>query len=159
MSVQLRPDDARLAWEGAISLQHADGWVMPWRIPYEDRALFPPLALQERAAMPAGVRIAFYSDTSTLAGSIEPETDISPLDLLCDGRLHETVALAGRDGFRFENLPPGEKLLELWLPQIGRFRMRSSAPGRSGSRGPGGSGSPLRCALHAHRIPPGPGPA
>ena len=125
MSVQLRPDDARLAWQGAISMQHADGWVMPWRIPYEDRALFPPLALQEKAAMSAGVRIAFRSDTSTLAGRIEPETEISPLDLMCDGRLHGSVALANRDGFRFENLPPGEKLLELWLPQIGRFRLRS----------------------------------
>jgi len=123
--MQLRPDAPRLTWQGAISLQRADGWVMPWRIPYEDRALFPPLALQERAATSAGVRIAFRSDTSIVAGCIEPEADISNLDLYCDGLMHGSVALSGRDGFRFEELPPGDKLIELWLPQIGRFRLRS----------------------------------
>ena len=46
MSFLLSPDDPRLTWQGAISLQHIDGWVMPWRIPYEDRNLFPPDALQ-----------------------------------------------------------------------------------------------------------------
>jgi hypothetical protein len=45
---------------------------MPWRIPYPERALFPPAALQERAAMPAGVRIAFRSDTTLVAGEVVP---------------------------------------------------------------------------------------
>ena len=42
---------------GAVSLEMADGWVQPWRIPHEERALYPPDALRERAAMPAGVRL------------------------------------------------------------------------------------------------------
>ena len=42
MQLQIRPDDPNLTWQGAISLQRADAWVMPWRIPYNNRALFPP---------------------------------------------------------------------------------------------------------------------
>ena len=116
-------DDPRISWQGAISLHRTGEWVMPWRIHYEDRAMFPPVALQERAAMPAGVRIAFNSDTATLAGKIEPRTDIALLDLFCDGQFLSSVELAGQDRFAFEGLPPGEKLIELWLPQIGEFRL------------------------------------
>lgn len=141
----LHPDDPRLTWQGAVSLQRAKGqraegqraegqrakgqraeaWVMPWRIPYEDRALFPPDALQERAAMPAGVRIAFHSDTSTIAGQLVPRAESSHLDLYCDGQFHGSVELAGRGSFAFEEMPPGEKLIELWLPQIGEFRLKA----------------------------------
>ena len=63
------PDDPRLSWHGHISLQRTADWVMPWRIPYREQDLFPPAAFaasdrQSRAAMPAGVRLAFHSDTS-----------------------------------------------------------------------------------------------
>ena len=125
MSLLLRPDDPRLTWQGAISLQRTDGWVMPWRIPYEDRELFPPDALRERSAMPAGVRIAFHSDTATVAGQIEPYPETSLLDLYCDGRFHGSVELAGQASFAFQDLPPGEKLIELWLPQFGEFRLKA----------------------------------
>ena len=55
MPAQIRPDDPNLTWQGAISFQRTSDWTMPWRIPYEDIALFPPDAFRERAAMPAGV--------------------------------------------------------------------------------------------------------
>ena len=125
MSFLLSPDDLRLTWQGAISLQHTDGWVMPWRIPYEDRNLFPPEALQQRAAMPAGVRISFHSNTVTVAGQIEPYAETSLVDLFCDGHFQSSVELAGQKGFAFQDLPPGEKLIELWLPQFGEFRLRA----------------------------------
>ena len=76
MQLQIRPDDPNLTWQGAISLQRADAWVMPWRIPYNNRALFPPDALQERATMPAGVRLSFYSDTQIVAGYVDPNWGI-----------------------------------------------------------------------------------
>ncbi|MCD6289925.1 MAG: G-D-S-L family lipolytic protein, partial [Anaerolineae bacterium] len=125
MPLTLHPDDPRLTWPGATSLQHTDEWTSPWRIPYEDRELFPPQALQERAAMPAGVRLAFCSDTRFVAGSIVPEENIAPIDLCCDGEPVGTVELTGKDRFQFDDLPAGEKLIELWLPQVGRFRLRS----------------------------------
>ena len=125
MSLLLSPDDPRITWQGAISLQHTDGWVMPWRIPHEDRGLFPPDALQERAAMPAGVRISFHSNTSTVAGQVESYPEAALLDLFCDGQFHGSVELAGQESFVFQDLPPGEKLIELWLPQFGEFRLRA----------------------------------
>lgn len=124
MALILQPDDDRLTWQGAISLERSDGWVMPWRLPHEHLALFPPEALAERAAMPAGVRIAFYSDTDAVSGAIEPDPELAPLDLCCDGELYGSMPLAGRDAFSFAQLPAGRKLIELWLPQFGRFRLR-----------------------------------
>ena len=124
MPQTIRPDDPRLTWQGAISFHDTEQWRMPWRIPYEDRALFPPDALRERASMPAGVRISFRSDTETVAGSVVPAAESSPLDLYCDGKFHGSAELEGRDGFRVEGLPGGEKLVELWMPQHGEFRLR-----------------------------------
>ncbi len=131
MALQLvAPDDPRLSWHGSVSLQRTAAWVMPWRIPYREQALFPPDAFaasdqQSRAAMPAGVRLAFHSDTTLVAGRIVAQPQASPLDLCCDGQVQGSVALAGQEQFRFADLPPGEKLIELWLPQYGEFRLRS----------------------------------
>ena len=123
----IRPDDERLSWPGSISLQHSADWVMPWRLPHTQRELFPPVALQERAAMPAGVRLTFRSDTTTIAGEIEPHPDATAVDLSVDGQIHGSTPLAGQDRFTFAELAPGEKLIELWLPQMGQFRLRSLA--------------------------------
>jgi len=124
-TIILRPDDPRLTWAGAISLQRTDEWVMPWRIPYAERALFPPDALRERASMPAGVRIAFRSDTTWLRGAVVPFPEASNLDLCCDGQLIGSASLDNQDRFAFDGLPAGDKLVELWLPQFGDFRLAS----------------------------------
>ena len=125
MSQLIRSDDPRLTWQGTISLQHTEEWVMPWRIPYETCNLFAPDALQERAAMPAGARLAFHSNTDLVAGELEPPPEAAKLDLCCNGDLLDSVGIAGHDRFRFEGLPAGNKLIELWLPQYGVFRLRS----------------------------------
>ena len=133
----ISPDDPRITWQGAISLHRTAAWTQPWRLPYDDLALFPPDALRERAAMPAGVRISFHSDTSSLAGHIErADAEASPIDLLCDGQLHASEELTGRDSFEFRDLPAGEKLLELWLPQYSELRLRSLELSDSASLAP-----------------------
>ena len=124
MPLQIRPEDTNLTWQGAISFQRTDAWMMPWRIPYDDRVLFPPEALLERAAMPAGVRLSFHSDTLSVAGYVDPTEESSGIDLYCDGWFHGTADLSGRERFEFDGLPPGDKLIELWLPQYGQFRLR-----------------------------------
>lgn len=58
-----------------IALQREEDWVMPVRVPYEERALFPPQELRRPAAMPAGVRIVFMSDTDVVAGTIMPDLE------------------------------------------------------------------------------------
>ena len=133
----IRPDDPRITWQGAISCHRTEEWTQPWRLPYDDLALFPPDVLRERAAMAAGVRISFHSDTTTLSGRIEQAAAESPpIDLLCDGRLHASVELAERDAFEFRDLPAGEKLLELWLPQYTELRLRSLEVGDGASVSP-----------------------
>jgi lysophospholipase L1-like esterase len=42
-----------------------------------------------------------------------------------NGEVVDSQPLAGKDSFRFEGLPEGEKQIELWLPQFGEFRLRS----------------------------------
>ena len=124
MPLQIHPTDPRITWQGAITLQHTDRWTMPWRIPYDDRVLYPPDALRERASMPAGVRLSFRSDTRMVSGNVTPTEDSSGIDLYCDGQFQGSAELASQESFRFQNLPSGDKLIELWLPQHGQFRLR-----------------------------------
>ena len=46
MNQRIEPNDDRIQWTGAISLETTEGWVRPWRI--ESR---------EKAALLAGVTI------------------------------------------------------------------------------------------------------
>lgn len=123
MSLIVKPYDPQLLWQGAVSLQHTEGWTMPWRLLFEERELSPPDQLLSHAAMLAGVRIAFRSDTDILAGTVEPNPDLLNLDLLCAGVRIESFPLAGRREFRFESFEVKDKLIELWLPQAGEFRL------------------------------------
>lgn len=124
MAQMILPTDPRLTWSGVLSLEKGDGWTMPWRIPHSERACFYK-GLVERAAMPAGVRISFTSDTTSLSGRIVPFPEMSQIDLYCDNRFFGSVALDGSTDFQFSGLPSGEKRIELWLPQFGEFRLAS----------------------------------
>lgn len=42
MSLIVKPYDPQLLWQGAVSLQHTEGWTMPWRLLFEERELSPP---------------------------------------------------------------------------------------------------------------------
>ena len=122
--MQLKPDAPQLTWQGAVSLQETEVGIMPWRTPHSSHVLFPE-PLLERSAMPAGVRISFRSNTTRVSGNIAPQKESGMLDLCCDGEVVASLDLAEKDTFAFENLPDGEKLIELWLPQFGRFQLRS----------------------------------
>ncbi len=124
--MQLKPDAPQLTWQGAVSLQKTEDWVMPWRTPHPSHVLFPK-PLLERSAMPAGVRISFRSNTTQISGNIVPQNDTGRLDLCCDGEQIDSIDLAQKDSFAFTGLADGEKLIELWLPQFGQFQLRSLA--------------------------------
>ena len=122
--MQLKPDAPQLTWQGAVSLQRTEDWVMPWRTPHPAHVLFPE-PLLERSAMPAGVRISFRSNTTQVSGSIVPQNGAGMLDLCCDGEQIDSIDLAQKDSFVFTGLSDGEKLIELWLPQFGQFQLHS----------------------------------
>ena len=127
MPMTIAHDDDRLAWHGAVSVERTADWSMPWRIPHEDRGLYWPPELLAKLMEPAGVRLAFRSDTALVAGTVVPlEADSAfRLDCCCDGEVVGSVPVTGRDAFRFEDLPAGEKRIALWLPQRGPFKLRS----------------------------------
>ena len=122
--MQLKPDAPQLTWQGAVSLQKTEDWVMPWRTPHSAHVLFPE-PLLERSAMPAGVRISFRSNTTQVSGNIVQQNESGMLDLCCDGELIDSIDLKQKDSFAFKGLADGEKVIELWLPQFGQFQLRS----------------------------------
>jgi hypothetical protein len=122
----IKPGDERLIWSGAVSLQHESGWVMPWRLPHKDLALFPPQPLQDCAAMPSGVRLRFATDAETLDFQTEPMPGAGNLDLYAGDALLSTVAFeAGETATQFDRLPRGMKTLELWLNPSTPFLLRA----------------------------------
>ncbi len=138
MAIHVNPEDTRLSWDGAVSFERGGGWIKPWRIPFGERALFGETSIDDmmlcRAGMPAGARIVFRSDTTSLEGEIGgivpnefnvAETRRAKLDLVCDGELHTSFDLGEGTRFHFAGLPKREKLLELWLPEYRDFRLCS----------------------------------
>jgi lysophospholipase L1-like esterase len=119
----ITPDDPALAWRGAVSLEHGPGWIQPWRIPYEERELFPQ-DLTARAILAAGVRVVLVTDSRTFSARlVDPEAHARPCALVCDGREWGSTSPAADGSCGFKDLPAGEKTLELWMPQNARVRL------------------------------------
>jgi hypothetical protein len=125
--MRLAPDDRRLSWPGSVSRQPGDDWLMPWRVPWRDLALFHP-AMHLAASKPAGVRLAFRTDSRELVfetapnPSPEPGFDPGRLDLCLDGRLAASTPVGG-NRYAFAALPAGMKEVELWLSPSSPFRL------------------------------------
>ncbi len=135
---ELKLDDPLLNWIGAMSFERGDDWIKPWRIPQQQRRLFGRTDIDDmmlcRAGMPAGIRIVFRSDATAIDGSLHAiipneynviETEQARIDLVCDGKLHSTFHLNTANEFRFDKLPAGEKVIEIWLPEYRETRLRS----------------------------------
>ena len=124
----VRPSDERLSWEGAVSVEHSTDWSQAWRLPHQEQGLYFDV-LADRAVMPAGVRLTFRSDTTLVAGTYEPQPELAPIDLYVDGEWLGSAPLEGTGTFRFEGIHAHaerrERLIELWLPQFGHFKLAS----------------------------------
>jgi hypothetical protein len=122
-TLNIQPDDTRLSWPGAISLEKTPEYVHPWRIPVEDRILFAE-DLANCASTTAGVRVAFTTDSDTVGGSVWVSEGSVKLDLAVDHEYVETIVVEDAEAFRFENLPKGEKTIEIWLPPTPQVGLR-----------------------------------
>ena len=123
MGKTINPDDTRLKWKGVVSTETTKEGVMPWRIPFTEKDLFA-WQLVERAAMPAGVRLEFGSNTSYLEMFFDSIPDRSPVDIFCDGELLATLPTANLNFLRVENLGSKNKAIQIWLPQWGELRIK-----------------------------------
>ena len=116
-------NDPHLSWHGHVSLEQTADYTRPWRIPFEQKVLFQP-DLASRAAMPAGIRLAIHSNTRRLAGTIVPFDGERKIDLYVNRQFHGTGVVDDKSTFAFADLPSGENLLELWLPQSSDFALQ-----------------------------------
>lgn len=123
----VKANDPRISWQGIISLEVTDSFVKPWRIPFNDRELFPPKEMLERASAPAGVRLSFHTDSTFILGKIEnPKSEDSAfLDVFCNGVFFESILISNANEFQVRNLSDGENFIEIWLPQFTEFRLKS----------------------------------
>jgi lysophospholipase L1-like esterase len=122
---RIRPDHNALIWEGAIEVEHTPHGSRPWRLPFSRIGLFPPEALQMRAAMCAGVRIVFDTDSTTVSGRAAAPVDpgLTAIDLVVDGGPASSTRVGSDGWFGFVGLPAGPKTVELWLPQYGDLQL------------------------------------
>ncbi|WP_240702778.1 SGNH/GDSL hydrolase family protein [Cohnella luojiensis] len=103
---------------GAVSLEHIDGGIKPWRIPYRDLALFLPNGIDSKAEICAGVRLRLRTDSTSVIIMFAPLEEAARMDCTVDGALHSTVALLKGDSAAPFTMLPGEMAdLEIFLPQ------------------------------------------
>jgi len=92
-------------------------------LPRARREFFPSERLLVQARTQAGVRVVFGTDTVALGGRCVSTDATARVDLVVDGELLGTAAVAPDGTFRFGRLPVGAKTVEVWLPHVGDFRL------------------------------------
>lgn len=137
-----RTDVTDNLFQGHIELQHGEGWVKPWRLPYKQRALFPSPdeGLLARAETTSGVRLRFATTSQQIILHFLPLPQSEPaagrtgfhFDLTIDGDLMQSVAVEpGGVQAAFDDLPAGDKTVEIWLSQeipVSVTNLESDAP-------------------------------
>jgi lysophospholipase L1-like esterase len=105
-------------FHGAVSLEHREGGIKPWRIPYRDYDLYPPAGIDGKAEICAGVRLRMDTDAIDVEVAFTPLADAAAFDCVVNGVLVQTLRLpAGATEALFSGLPGGGKDVEIWLPQ------------------------------------------
>jgi lysophospholipase L1-like esterase len=130
--------------DGAIDIRRRDGSLQPIRYPAHEAAFYDPFT-RLAASCPAGVRLRFISGATTvrlgvdqrLLGAVVAQGG-GAYDLFIDGTLARRTHASGGatlslDGgvvgdetatVVFDDLPHGEKRVELWLPASGTVSIR-----------------------------------
>lgn len=130
MTVSMNHIDAAddvLIWCGAIEVEHTSEGSRGWRLPRSRIDRFPSPDLVARARMQAGIRVVLGTSATNLSGQLAiidvGKVDEVKVDLVIDGELIATAPVI--DGsFGFDGIPAGDKVIELWLPQLGEVRLR-----------------------------------
>ncbi len=103
---------------GAISLEHNDDGIRPWRIPHEKKELYFP-ALQDRASCSAGVRLQLQTNSNKLILHVinHNEEGSTHCDCTVDNELVQSAELAaGKQVLEFNSLPGSDSAVDIWLP-------------------------------------------
>ena len=137
---------------GSLDLDRTDTGIGPRRLPAWTRAQLPSIVTDVIVKMPSGVRLRFSSDTTAVELDVQltllhlrPRPLVAAtFDLVVDGQLvaqsptttGNVLGLDARDPsavtfepgppttIRFEDLAPGTKVIELWLPQASTMELQ-----------------------------------
>ena len=117
--------------EGALGVRVSNGYLRAWRLPLDDLALHDQ-GLVWTASQPAGVRIRFRTDSTTIRLTCEhvilggaPAPD-ARYDLVIDDEVVDTCPVAApHANVSFGGLPGGDSVVEVWLPQEVGVRIRA----------------------------------
>ncbi len=126
--------------EGAVSVQQADEGIRPCRLNIDELPLYWSDRLIEHSWTGAGVRVRFSTDSSAVGLTVAPIDEVRLFDLVSEGyrQLLATAKLpAGEDEILFAALPPGRKMLEIWLPQSKPVTLRSLRVAKESTAEPG----------------------
>ncbi|HEX4303966.1 MAG TPA: GDSL-type esterase/lipase family protein [Rhizomicrobium sp.] len=129
--------DVERLLEGTVDVRRRAGSIQPIRYPAPEQLYYDPFT-RWVASAPAGVRLRLKTNTQSLhlamnqrVAAFNGEPRLAPYDLFIDGKSHAQKSVTGgaalaldgglvgdeRATLAFENLPAGEKHVELWLPQ------------------------------------------
>lgn len=105
-------------FSGAVSLEKSSDGITPWRIPYRDAALFPPHAIEGKAAICAGVRLRVRTDSTCIITQFSRLEADARMDCLVGDQIAHTVELhQGDTQAEFSGMSAGWKVVEIYLPQ------------------------------------------
>ncbi|WP_318617207.1 SGNH/GDSL hydrolase family protein [Sporosarcina sp. YIM B06819] len=111
---------------GAISLEESNGYIVPWRIFYDEKDFYMPNQLNGMAEIPAGVRITFKTNSSKLHVEFAASEAELEFDLVVDGELVNTIiASPGDISFMVDGLSTNTKLVEIYLSQQQKVAIKS----------------------------------
>jgi lysophospholipase L1-like esterase len=123
--------------EGAIDVRRRPGSIQPLRYPAAEALFYDPFT-RWVASAPSGVRLRIRTNARSLhlklnqrVAAFNGEPRLALWDLFLDGKSFKQKSVMGgaaltldgglvgdeRATLAFDDLPPGEKQIELWLPQ------------------------------------------
>ncbi len=129
--------DVESLFEGAVDVRLRAGSIQPIRYPAPELAFYDPFT-RWVASAPAGVRLRLKTNTRSLhlamnqrVAAFNGEPRPAPYDLYIDAKSFTQLSATGgaalaldgglvgdeRATLAFDDLPAGEKHIELWLPQ------------------------------------------
>jgi len=129
--------DVERLLEGHVDVRRRPGSIQPIRYPATEQLFYDPFT-RWVASAPSGVRLRFKTNARALylklnqrVAAFNGEPRPAPYDLFIDGKPHKRRAANGgaalaldgglvgdeRATLDFEDLPAGDKHIELWLPQ------------------------------------------
>lgn len=130
-------------FHGHLGVLHDEKGVRPFRMRNQDMAWIPSM-LMGPACMASGTRLSFITDSRQIAlratvqqlSSAETGRPEGKFDLFIDGQIVDSLQPADGENqlLRFPELPSGEKLIEIYLPQYTTFYLQELLLGKDSDK-------------------------